>query len=331
MKVRIERINEAFTKLLAGKSLREFCLKEKVSYTTAKKWRKGVYLIPQEFFDKYLKDKCEVKDVAYYSNNWGRIKGGKKRVNNLTKAEIDREMEERRSLRKKVTYETVEEVKQITDPILEIYGALMGDGCLSLSKKKDGKEEYWIVFSGHKVLDKDYHENYLVPLVKQEFKANLGTLEKKKNLGRETRAKNKRFFIQLAKMGFPIGKKGNRLNIPQKFYKLKWERKKWIVRGIFDTDGCISARKDEHYRYPHIIISSKSKDLLDQIYSMLRSEGYPICRIREKSGRTGEVRLKGIKNTIRWMKDIGSSNKRHLFKYEYWLKTGVIPVKEMGV
>jgi hypothetical protein len=93
------------------------------------------------------------------------------------------------------------------------------------------------------------------------------------------------------------------------------------MRGLFDTDGCLFARKDEGYRLPHISICSKSKSFREQICKLLREQNYPayINNIN--------VRIKGIKNVKRWFSDIGSSNKRNLLKYEYFLKHGYLPSK----
>ena len=132
---------------------------------------------------------------------------------------------------------------------------------------------------------------------------------------------NRPFFEALVKLGFPVGKKGQKLKIPNKILKLPWDIKKYLIRGIFDTDGCIVARKDENYKYPCIIISSHSKPLIKQLYYLLRSKEYPFWITKHKS----EIRMRGIKNVKRWMSDIGCSNLRHKYKYEYWLKNKRLP------
>ena len=35
--------------------------------------------------------------------------------------------------------------------------------------------------------------------------------------------------------------------------------------------------------------------------------------------------MKGIKNVNRWMDDIGSSNPKHKFKYQYWVAHRKLP------
>lgn len=192
----------------------------------------------------------------------------------------------------------------------------MGDGCLSTWKKN-----YVIQFTGNLVLDMGYYKNYIIPLLKKEFNLDFRLKERKKRNALYVEINNKDLFIQLNNIGFPVGKKGQRLLIPKKLYNLKWGYTKFIVRGLFDTDGCISARKDENYKYPHIIISSISKKLIKQLYILLKNRDYPVWITKDKE----EIRIKGIKNTIKWMNDVGSNNDRHIIKYKYWLKNKKLP------
>ena len=65
--------------------------------------------------------------------NWGKTKGGKNTSKKFSKAEINERMRVLRNKRiNKDKFKTVE----ITSSFLEFYGALMGDGCLSLEKEK---------------------------------------------------------------------------------------------------------------------------------------------------------------------------------------------------
>ena len=207
--------------------------------------------------------------------------------------------------------------------LCEFYGALMGDGCLCKFKRKNRKNYGTrIIFTGHKILDKEYHERYLNELIKEEFNIKPYIyVSKIKNI-RNLIISNNLLFKELKKLGFPIGEKGQKLKIPNKLMKLPWNIKKYIIRGFFDTDGCIYARKDENYRYPHISLSTNSKILIKQLYKILKERNYHVWISK---GSKLDVRLKGIKNTIKWMDDIGSSNLRHTFKYEYFQKNGILP------
>ena len=69
-----------------------------------------------------------------------------------------------------------------------------------------------------------------------------------------------------------------------------------------------------------------SDKLLLQLLKLLRKNNYPFYIIKNKK-YTGGIWMRGDKNIIRWMNDIGSSNDKHLFKYKYWLKNGSLPPK----
>ncbi|MBW2966327.1 LAGLIDADG family homing endonuclease [Candidatus Woesearchaeota archaeon] len=100
---------------------------------------------------------------------------------------------------------------------------------------------------------------------------------------------------------------------------LPWETKKFLIRGLFDTDGTIFAKKNEGYRYPYIGFTSKNKIFLKQVQILLRKKGYPFYTNNDN------LFMKGIKNIKKWMKDVGTSNSKHKFKYEYWTKHGKLP------
>lgn len=88
------------------------------------------------------------------------------------------------------------------------------------------------------------------------------------------------------------------------------------VRGIFDTDGQISARKDEKYRYPYIFISSSSNVLRQQLKDILRSQGITAYVYRDN------VVVRGLRNFNKWLELVGSSNPRNLKRFKELQETG---------
>ncbi len=321
MRVRLNYPKKFFDEVLNGKSLRKFCLDNKINYNPAKWWRRGGCLIPKEIFDKILpmsKDReYWSKSAKYFDDNWGTSKGGKESIRKLSRKQLLSNLIYVRSKRKIPKLLKI----KFNKFFLEFYGALMGDGCLCKVKRKKYGTIYYIIISGHKILDRNYHENYLIPLIKREFGLNFKIKVNKNNNSMVTQKINKDLFLKLKNLGFPVGKKGQRLRIPKKLYNLNWKLSKNIIRGLFDTDGRIFSRKDERYRYPHIKITSKSIKLIKQLYKILREKDYPVRITKNKD----EIILKGIENTKKWMKDIGSSNKKHLDKYNYWIKNGSLP------
>ena len=331
-RVLIKNPNLFFKEITKKESLRKFCSDNNFIYSTTKQWARGELLIPEDKFRMFLKNSSRksywLNKVDYKEENWGAKKGSRASINK-SKEELNFRMKRaRRAIKNKP-----KKIKlKINGGTCEFFGALMGDGCITKHKLKDKKYyKYIIIFSGHKSLDKEYHEKYLRDLIKKEFKLNSSVqLGKVKNV-RTLKIFNKSLLNELIDYGFPLGKKGQKLKIPRRFLKMPWEYKKFIIRGLFDTDGSIYARRDEDYKYPHISITSRSRKLIEQLYKILRERDYSVWITKPNNSKLAEsLVLKGIKNTKRWMKDIGSSNPKHVFKYKYWLKNKKLPAYLTG-
>ena len=196
---------------------------------------------------------------------------------------------------------------------LEFYGILMGDGCLS--KYTVGNSEKKIIcITCNAIKDKAYVEKYVNNLIITLFKTKPKIRIRKDNTI-ELKVYNKQIFEFLNKVGFPTGIKGQ-IKIPNSIIKLPAKKINHLIRGFFDTDGCITARKDEKYRYPIIFISTKSDILRKQFKTLLTKQGFPTYTNK------WDAAIKGIGNFKKWFKVIGSSNKRNLSRYEEFTKTG---------
>jgi hypothetical protein len=206
----------------------------------------------------------------------------------------------------------------------EFYGALLGDGCISRFRDSLDNEKYAIYFSGNNSLDQNYFK-FLKGKIRSEWGLSPYYYEYPKRNTCILSIRNKNFCIDLNESyGVPMGLKYQKLSISDKVLKSSWTLRKAFIRGLFDTDGSIYARKDEDYRFPIISISSKNQSFLETIKEMLREQNYPAYT------SLGKVALRGIKNINRWFEDIGSSNDRNILKYQYFLKKGRLPPKILG-
>jgi hypothetical protein len=201
--------------------------------------------------------------------------------------------------------------------LFELYGILMGDGCVSEYKDYEHANRCDTIITGDKRHDFAYF-NYMKRLL-SNLGVNCYIYQYKHNNSLRLTIRNKRFSKFLLSIGFPNGNKYEFLIIPQIFSNLPWNDLKLIIRGLFDTDGCIFGKKNEKYRYPYICISSKSQKLRQQLQGILRQKGYPFYFNNDN------LFMKGIKNVTLWMEDIGTSNPKHRFKYEYWLAHRELP------
>ena len=111
-------------------------------------------------------------------------------------------------------------------------------------------------------------------------------------------------------MGFPLGRKIE-LKINKNIYNLGYNKIKNVIRGIFDTDGSFYLDKTPSGNpYPCISIQMKSPILIKQLNDILLEQGFKVIYRKNKD----MITLKGRKQINKWMKEIGSSNQRHLNK-----------------
>ncbi len=116
--------------------------------------------------------------------------------------------------------------------------------------------------------------------------------------------------------GMPIGNKiSNKITAPE-WIKRNKKYQRAFIRGLFDTDGCIYLDRhrngDKVYRHLGWTITSYADKLVVDILEILRNLGYqPTNRSSQKS-----VYLRRQDEIRRYFKDIGSSNSKHIKRYE---------------
>src|SRR3989338_7305219 len=122
-------------------------------------------------------------------------------------------------------------------------------------------------------------------------------------------------------LGFPFGKKGEIL-MNEEFIKNQ-NYLICILRGLFDTDGCLYFTKNnsKNRNYPIIEISTHSSALLNQLYQVLSK-----LKFRVKiSYFKDSVKLHGRENLIKFMRFISSNHPDKISKFDYWKKFGYCP------
>lgn len=195
---------------------------------------------------------------------------------------------------------------------------------------RDSCLRFSFTYCGDMEKDKDYFLNILVPRKQRLF-----GLTKKHCIFCERRNaiyysfNSKSTFNFFFKMGIPSGKKSN-IRIPDWIMNGNKETKSSVLRGLFDSDGCFTVKKRHKSRpyYPVINFSSKSKSLIEDIKALLFdfSIPYTVCFLNRLDKRNGkrysifQIDINGKKRIMRWMQCIGFRNKRHLIKYEKWVR-----------
>ena len=283
-----------------------------ISYGTLKNWfQEEKRYIPKEIISPEVFYKLEILDEQ--EDNWGRIKGGRKTYKIIFNKYGLAELKKRQSNGGKKSVQLLSKrrnenplIIDLESPLfLEFYGILLGDGWLSKLKYKN-KIIYLIGISGNKNLDREFHL-YCKNAIFTLFKRKPYLKELKNCNGRELLFSHKELHKFLSDyLGFPIGLKKN-LQIKEDIFNKGYCKVKYIIRGIFDTDGCFYFDKTPANKsYPCISITMKEPLLMGQLYSILTKNGFKVYHY--KSEKIEKLFLKGSKQLRKWMNEIGSSN-----------------------
>ncbi len=303
--------------------------KTKISKKTLDDWRYNYKrYIPATIISKGLLNELEILDKQ--QNSWGRIKGGKITYKIILQKYGPEEIKKRQiagGKKSKKEYEVPLEL-DINNPLfLELYGILLGDGWLSRLKYKN-KTINLIGISGHAKLDREFFL-YCKKNIKRLLNRNAYLKERPKYNSIELNFTHKMFLIFMNnKLYFPIGKKID-LQIHKKIIKLGFNGLRHVIRGIFDTDGSFYLDKTPVGNpYPCISIQMKSPVLIGQLYAILLEKGFKIIYKKNKQGKD-KITLKGNKQLIKWMSEIGSSNPKHFNKINSFMNEQA-PVAQFG-
>src|SRR3989338_5346140 len=297
-------------------SLKELACKMKIHFRTVQKWRYSENYIPEKIIPSEIKNNLKITDRQ--EDNWGRVKGGKITHKIILQKYGKIEIKKRqirggeKSIKEKIKKQN-QIILDIANPIfLEFYGVLLGDGWLGKWNYK-GRTVTWIGISGSAKLDREFF-NYLKRNIKILFDREAYLKERPKHNSIELIFSHRALLQKIhEELIFPIGTKSN-LKIAEKIYNLGYEKVKYIIRGLFDTDGCFYTDKTPAGKpYPCIMIKMKAPVLINQIYCILINENF---KVRYKKTPEGLYRidLRGRKQLNKWMKEIGSSNPRNLDK-----------------
>ena len=117
----------------------------------------------------------------------------------------------------------------------------------------------------------------------------------------------------------PLGKKDG-IRIPNLFLKNK-ECKLSVVRGVFDTDGCIYLEKKNGKLYPRVIIRTTSAELADQIKDIFKDFGMRatsyVTKRRNKNWKSLiSVEVRGIKESKKFFNIFEPHNPKHNMRFK---------------
>jgi len=286
---------------------------------TFRNWLDERNCIPECAFNKIINSKPVLLDFARYIEkkldpNWGQQLGGKETIKLILEkygsAEILRRQKKGGKKNAESRLRKIQDRMPTTTNInaLEALGALIGDGWIG----RYGRRKQ-VAVCGNLKKELQYGK-HLSRIFAKTFGIKPYLVERKEVNTFYLIMQNSVLFDYFNReFDFPIGKK-ERFNT-KKFPNI-WRLQIPVIRGLFDTDGSIYFDKSIAYRnpYPIIEIASKNKELKNWIMTALEKNGFrPIMHLRG-------VRLKGLKSTNRWFKEITPHNKAKVRKYKTWRK-----------
>ena len=207
-----------------------------------------------------------------------------------------------------------------------LYGILLGDRCLSLVKSK----KKFVVITGSLKDDLPFFKEIICPILRR-LRGKETSIKKREKYGSiEFNFIDTKLFDFINNMGFPIGKKGPNIIIPEIFYKKNLI--KYITQGFFATDGSLVLTKNPNKFYPRLEAHTIHKHLTKQFYKYLTnigmSGGFYKCEkvpyLRWKTYQNQyRFQFNGKKNLLLFNCKIGFINQKHKNKFSKFIEYSI--------
>ncbi len=229
---------------------------------------------------------------------------------------------------------------KLTSDLAELFGLMIGDGCIHLKEKPSNRRKYELFVYGHAQEDLDYHNIIISDLFYNLFNVRPYIRKISGTNGIKICVTSKsiiNFFVKNMKYT-PGNKLDNSYKIPKYFFETKDNKIiSALIRGIADTDFYLvfKIRKDTKFKkhhYPLIGGQFASEKLTKQLKVLLNKLGIHSYLEKGKRKRNNRVFkhyrvvIVGKKNLEKWITIIGFSNPKHYSKYFVWKRFGFCPI-----
>lgn len=201
-----------------------------------------------------------------------------------------------------------------------LYGVMLGDGCLSLVY---GRKKF-VAISGSMADDIPFFEKVVKPIIKGLVSKEIPIKFRNKKNTIDLNFVNHSLFDYIARFGFPIGKKGNKLFIPKIFYGKNLV--KYAIKGFFATDGSLVLTNNNGTLYPRIEANGISESLIKEISNYLNNKGincnFYEAKRKDHRWKTWQqqyrLQINGKDNLRKFVKTIGFINPKQIEKLKYY-------------
>lgn len=201
-----------------------------------------------------------------------------------------------------------------------LLGVMLGDGCLSKTKSKNGGSRYLVVVSGHINDDRKFLLEVVKPIFLELFSKDVKVREQP-NYGKiDLRICSKDLLTFMNKeWSLPIGKSRNK-KISSKFLSDR-NLVKNIAAGFFATDGSLVITNNNGIIYPRIEFQNISRQILKQIQDFLIMLGLKggLYKMNRDNGIVYRLQYNGKKSLLKFKKEIGFINPKHQLKFDKFM------------
>lgn len=191
---------------------------------------------------------------------------------------------------------------KLTPELAEFIGIMLGDGYLSYPRNPRIK----ISFNSED--DKEYLA-FVTKLLNTLFTTKIKTEHRKNEKTSNLYIFNNeiiRFLIN--EISLNPSPKWNRAEIPEWIFNKKLE--KYVLRGYFDTDGCVVITNNNGTRYPRLEMKICPSPMKEQFIAILDKYQFKFGVYDIGKGKV-RIQMNGKEELKRWNKLIGFSNKKH--------------------
>ena len=191
----------------------------------------------------------------------------------------------------------------------EFVGIMLGDGCLSPNRIQitlDSRNTSYI--------------NYVSNLLCKLFEVNVVQSFRKGENTCDVRVFNKKLIGSLSEeKGLILSPKWNRAKVPSSLFENKLILD--VLRGYFDTDGCVVITNNNGTLYPRIEMKVCPSPMQNQLIDGLNRYGFKFGVYQIGKGKV-RIQLNGKTQLYKWFKLIGSKNVDKLERFHKMLNLG---------
>jgi len=190
------------------------------------------------------------------------------------------------------------------EKLAELVGIILGDGSIN-------------IYKNHKRLKITSHSEdieyaaYISSLFIELFNVKPIVKFRKKENTLDIFVFKREIIYYFLNLGMKKSPKPNRAIIPEKFLEKKLS--KFILRGLFDTDGSVVITNNNGTTYPRLEIKISESPMQKQVIKLIKEYGFRFG-VYNVNDHTVRIQMNGKEQLKKWTKEIGFSNQKHIKK-----------------